>query len=59
MTYTCSRCGHSYTNNIPALRHAYLYTVIPATRDSEGFTEHTCKRCGDSYRDSFTPKAVE
>ena len=59
MTYTCSRCGHSYTNNIPALGHAYLYTVIPATRDSEGFTEHTCKRCGDSYQDSFTPKAVE
>ena len=31
------------------LGHAYLYTVIPATRDSEGFTEHTCKRCGKEF----------
>lgn len=58
LTFTCSRCGHSYTNNIPALGHAYLYTVIPATRDTEGYTEYTCKRCGDSYRDSYTPRAV-
>ncbi len=55
-TCTCSRCGHSYTNRIPALGHAYLYTVIQPTMESEGYTEYRCQRCGNGYRDSYTPR---
>ena len=43
VTYTCTDCGESYTEQIPALGHDY------AAADDEGDTVYTCTRCGDSY----------
>ncbi len=56
-TYTCSKCGVSYSEKIPAAGHAYIDTVIPSTCISEGYTAHTCSRCGVSYTDTVTAKS--
>ncbi|MCL1810034.1 MAG: S-layer homology domain-containing protein, partial [Clostridiales bacterium] len=50
MTYTCSLCGGSYTEVIPANGHSYgegVYTA-PAC-EVDGYTTFTCD-CGDSYK---------
>ena len=64
MTYTCTReiCtaeteGHSYTEAIAALGHAYESVVTDPTCTAEGYTTHTCTRCdenteGHSYTDA-------
>ena len=52
----CNRCEREETAPIPALGHAYLYTVIQPTMESEGYTEYRCQRCGNGYRDSYTPR---
>ena len=41
VTYTCTDCGESYTEQIPALGHDY------AAADDEGDTVYTCTRCGE------------
>ena len=38
--------------------HQYSSTVVEATLEAEGYTEHKCE-CGDSYKSDFTPKKVE
>ena len=54
-TYTCSRCGDSYTNTLPRkTEHYYSYytkTTEP-TCTEQGYTVHKCE-CGDSYTDSY------
>lgn len=55
-TYTCKHCGTSYTEEIPALEHQYVSTIIEPTCKEEGYTEHTCSICGDSYKDTITEK---
>ena len=42
-TYTCSGCGDSYTETIPALGHDYVRT------EQDGQYVYTCTRCGGSY----------
>ena len=51
MTYTCSVCGDSYTEEIPALGHEYVSEVTKeATSCADpGVRTFTCSRCGDSY----------
>ena len=47
-TYTCSKCGDSYTESIPALGHNFgeWIAVKEPTTDAEGLQERTCTRCG-------------
>ena len=52
--YTCTRCGATRTEPIPAIGHVHNYTatVIAPTCTAQGYTLHTCT-CGDSYKDNF------
>ena len=50
--YTCSVCGDSYTEIIPAVGHSYDSVVTTPDCENSGYTIHTCTVCGDSYVDS-------
>ena len=50
MTYTCSACGDTYTEVIPATgEHTYESVVTAPTCVDKGYTTYTCSVCGDSY----------
>ena len=52
--YTCTKCGDSYTENVPAPGHDYVtYTVAPTCRHG-GYTHHACSHCNDTFDDCFT-----
>ena len=56
-TYTCSKCGDSYTGNETGkLGHSYKAVVTNPTCTEGGYTTYTCSRCGDSYTGSETGK---
>ncbi len=49
-TYTCDRCGYSYTGNlVSASGHSYTASVTAPTCTKDGYTTYTCNVCGDSY----------
>lgn len=49
-TFTCSKCGHKWTEPITATGiHDYVAVVTPATCTKGGYTTHTCSRCKDTY----------
>ena len=50
-TYTCDKCGHSYTaDEVPALGHDFgsWYVTKEATEDAEGEEKRDCSRCDAS-----------
>ena len=49
VTYACSRCGESYTQELPAPGHSYEKTVAEPTCTESGKTVYTCSVCGNSY----------
>ena len=49
-TYTCSYCGHQYTETIPAGNHSYSSKVTAPTCTEKGYTTYTCNTCGDTYK---------
>lgn len=57
-TYTCDRCGHSYTESIPKLpeephEHSYSGSVTKeATCTDTGVRTYSCS-CGDSYTETI------
>ena len=53
-TYTCTLCGDTKEEIIPALPHKHSYdaVVIAPTCTTKGYTTHTCA-CGDSYVDAY------
>ena len=53
-TFTCTRCGETKTEVIPALSHEHSYkaVVTAPTCTKKGYTTHTCA-CGDSYVDTY------
>ena len=53
----CSVCGTILVaqETVPALGHDYAETVVPPSKDQEGYTRHDCIRCGDTYRDNYVP----
>lgn len=54
-TYTCSRCGYSYTGNpVSASGHNYTASVTAPTCTEQGYTTYTCDVCGDSYTEDYT-----
>ena len=55
-TYTCSVCGNTYTEVIPAAGHTYTDVVTKPTCTEDGYTTHTCSVCGDTYTDSTVSK---
>lgn len=53
-TYTCSKCGHSYTQSIPPSGHTYSSKVTTtATCTKEGVKTYTCIKCGASYTEKI------
>ncbi len=52
---TCTVCGHTVTEVIPANGHTYTSVVVAPTCTEQGYTEHTCTNegCGDSYKTDF------
>ena len=53
-TFTCTRCGDSYTENIDVLGHSYVETIVKPTCTKDGYTKHECSRCGNVYVDNKT-----
>ena len=53
-TFTCSKCGDSYTESIAATGHSYKSVVTAPTCTAAGYTTHTCSACGHSYIDKAT-----
>lgn len=58
MTYTCSLCGHSYTEAIPAKGHTWtVLQTVTTEYDQEGnllqqgYTIYQCSVCGEQYKD--------
>ena len=54
VTYTCSICGDSYTEDVAAQGHKYVDTVVSPTCTTGGYTLHTCSVCKKSYKDNET-----
>ena len=56
MTYTCTRCDDSYTEEIAPLRHSWSETKpgLAPTCTAAGYTSYeTCTRCGYSNREAI------
>ena len=52
-TYTCTKCGDTYTSSIAATGHSYSSRVTAPTCTSQGYTIYTCTKCGNYYKDSY------
>ncbi len=53
-TFSCQRCGDTYTEEIAALGHNYVAdTTVAPTCTETGYTTYTCTRCGDNYIDDY------
>ena len=60
-TYTCSRCGDEYTDDVTeAAGHSYQDVVTAPTCKKQGYTTKVCSVCGHSYidEDSYVPVNV-
>lgn len=56
-TYTCSRCGETYTEIINKIDHEYeLIGIIDATYEEDGKKIYKCKLCGDEYYEVISKK---
>ena len=55
MTYTCTVCGDTYTEAIPAAGHNYDKGVVTTNPgcESEGVMTYTCTVCGDTYTEAI------
>lgn len=57
ITYTCTRCGDTYTETIEKIEHEYeLVEVIEPTYEVEGKKIYRCKVCGDEYYEVIDKK---
>ena len=57
-TLTCSKCGHSYTQKLPATGHTWMIKQTVATEYDEdgniiqqGYTIYKCSVCSTEYKD--------
>ena len=53
--YTCSGCGHSYSETIAATGHSYAAQVTAPNCTDAGYTSYTCSACGHSYKENGAP----
>lgn len=52
----CANCDTTEvqkTEQIPALGHKYIATVVEPTQTEQGYTLYKCARCGDEYKDNY------
>ena len=52
----CANCDTTEvqkTEQIPALGHKYIATVVEPTQTEKGYTLYKCARCGDEYKDNY------
>ena len=50
VTYTCSTCGHQYTEELPLKEHTYTTEItIDPTCTDPGEQTYTCTVCGNQY----------
>lgn len=49
ITYTCTICGDSYSEEIEAIGHSYTSKKTAATCSKDGSITYTCKNCSHSY----------
>lgn len=49
-SYSCSKCGNSYTITLPQRAHEFTTSKKEATCTEEGYTTYTCKYCQYSYQ---------
>ena len=54
-TFTCSICGNSYVESIPAIGHNYSIkgATVEATCTEAGYTVYYCSNCGNSKREAI------
>ena len=53
--YTCSVCGDSYQEELPAYGHNYVTTQTSPSCTEAGTCVCTCSLCGDSYQTNEVP----
>lgn len=54
VTYTCSVCGDTYTEETDLAEHTYEVTeTTDATCTEDGSTTYTCSVCGDTYEETI------
>lgn len=53
ITYRCTMCGDTYTDDTNGKKHKYKETIISPTCTQPGYTEHYCSDCGDTYKDNY------
>ncbi|MCD7881157.1 MAG: hypothetical protein LUG47_05755, partial [Clostridiales bacterium] len=55
MTYTCTVCGETKTEAIPAIGHTWDEGVVTTepTTEAEGTMTYTCSVCGETYTESI------
>ncbi len=53
MTYTCTVCGGTRTEDIALVDHTYETVVTDPTCTADGYTTYTCSVCGDTYTDDI------
>ena len=59
-TFTCSRCGDSYTEEIAALDHDYQSTGMEeATCEEPAYDVQECTRCGKKQKIEITGEAAQ
>jgi rubredoxin len=66
--YTCTVCGHSYTETIPATDHSYpsevSYTADPKNTNTTSLTAYknttygNCTKCGDANHPADTQEEI-
>ena len=57
-TYTCSVCGYSKTEELPALGHSWNEgeMTVEATEEAAGVKTYTCTACGSATRTEEIPQ---
>lgn len=55
-TYTCSLCGETKTEAIPAKGHAYQTSVKEPTCTEAGLRTYTCSLCGETKTETIPAK---
>ena len=59
-TFTCTKCGDTYTEEIPLGEHKYVATITKEPTSEElGERTYTCSVCGDSYTETMHDVYVE
>ncbi len=55
-TYTCSKCGESYTEAIATIPHNYVEDIIDSTCTTTGTATYECSVCFHSYDETIPVK---